>query len=182
MFKWHKLPLTLPENSNIYASEYQLYLPSKEELKRQLEEAQHERAFAKVSKPHLDRPYDFPSAVRQEADILKKIYQHRNKYREYQKLCERLGTTPKDCEALAQIYKRKKRDQDALEWVQRGEELEENHEWRNETAYGLSSLRKELLHRLGRTDEVVPIAWEEFEKHPSYYSYETLMTFVPKNE
>ena len=28
--------LTLPENSNIYASEYQLYLPSKEELKQKL--------------------------------------------------------------------------------------------------------------------------------------------------
>lgn len=34
--------LTLPENSNIYASEYQLYLPSKEALKKQLEEAQRE--------------------------------------------------------------------------------------------------------------------------------------------
>lgn len=32
--------LTLPENSNIRASEYQLYLPSKEELQKQLEEAQ----------------------------------------------------------------------------------------------------------------------------------------------
>jgi len=32
--------LTLPENANIYASEYQLYLPSKEELKNQLEEVQ----------------------------------------------------------------------------------------------------------------------------------------------
>lgn len=31
--------LTLPKGSNIYASEYQLYLPSKEELKKQLEEA-----------------------------------------------------------------------------------------------------------------------------------------------
>lgn len=30
--------LTLPKDSSIYASEYQLYLPSKEELKRQLEE------------------------------------------------------------------------------------------------------------------------------------------------
>lgn len=30
--------LTLPQDSNIYASEYQLYLPSKEELKKQLEE------------------------------------------------------------------------------------------------------------------------------------------------
>jgi hypothetical protein len=31
--------LTLPRDSNIFASKYQLYLPSKEELKRQLEEA-----------------------------------------------------------------------------------------------------------------------------------------------
>jgi hypothetical protein len=29
--------LTLPENANIYASRYLLYLPSKEELKRQIE-------------------------------------------------------------------------------------------------------------------------------------------------
>jgi len=34
--------LTLPENTNIYASEYQLYLPDKETLKKQLEEAQAE--------------------------------------------------------------------------------------------------------------------------------------------
>jgi hypothetical protein len=32
----------LPENANIYASEYQLYLPDKEALKKQLEEAQQE--------------------------------------------------------------------------------------------------------------------------------------------
>ena len=31
--------VTLPRDSNIFASKYQLYLPSKEELKRQLEEA-----------------------------------------------------------------------------------------------------------------------------------------------
>ena len=34
--------LTLPENANIYASEYQLYLPDKAALKKQLEEAQAE--------------------------------------------------------------------------------------------------------------------------------------------
>jgi hypothetical protein len=30
--------LTLPEDSNIYASKYQLFLPSKEELRRKLQE------------------------------------------------------------------------------------------------------------------------------------------------
>lgn len=34
--------LTLPKNANIYASEYQLYLPDKEALRKQLEEAQRE--------------------------------------------------------------------------------------------------------------------------------------------
>jgi predicted nuclease of restriction endonuclease-like (RecB) superfamily len=34
--------LTLPKESNIFASEYKLYLPSKEELKKQMEEAQKE--------------------------------------------------------------------------------------------------------------------------------------------
>lgn len=32
--------ITLPQDANIHASEYQLYLPSKEELQQQLEEAQ----------------------------------------------------------------------------------------------------------------------------------------------
>ncbi len=32
--------ITLPENSNIHASEYKLYLPSKDEFKKQIEEAQ----------------------------------------------------------------------------------------------------------------------------------------------
>lgn len=34
--------LTLPEGSNIHPSEYQLYLPSKEELQKQLEEVKHD--------------------------------------------------------------------------------------------------------------------------------------------
>jgi hypothetical protein len=35
--------LTLPQNSNIYAAQYQLYLPSKEELRQKIQEA--ERAW-----------------------------------------------------------------------------------------------------------------------------------------
>jgi hypothetical protein len=32
--------LTLPQNSNIYASQYQLYLPSKAELRQKIQEAE----------------------------------------------------------------------------------------------------------------------------------------------
>jgi predicted nuclease of restriction endonuclease-like (RecB) superfamily len=37
--------LTLPKDANIFASQYQLYLPSKEELRRQLQEAAQEAEF-----------------------------------------------------------------------------------------------------------------------------------------
>jgi predicted nuclease of restriction endonuclease-like (RecB) superfamily len=37
--------LTLPKDANIFASQYQLYLPSKEELQRQLQEAAQEAEF-----------------------------------------------------------------------------------------------------------------------------------------
>jgi len=36
------IELTLPKDANIYASQYQLYLPSKEDLRRQLEAATRE--------------------------------------------------------------------------------------------------------------------------------------------
>jgi hypothetical protein len=37
--------LTLPPDANIFASKYQLYLPSKEELKARLEQIRYELAF-----------------------------------------------------------------------------------------------------------------------------------------
>jgi len=46
--------LTLPKDANIYASEYQLYLPSKEELKKQLEEAQRDWTIAQTKKTKND--------------------------------------------------------------------------------------------------------------------------------
>ncbi|MEI7695927.1 MAG: hypothetical protein WCI64_09825 [Chlorobium sp.] len=48
--------LTLPKDSNIFAAKYQLYLPSKEELKRELEEAagieRQENSLQKTIIPH----------------------------------------------------------------------------------------------------------------------------------
>jgi hypothetical protein len=38
----------------------------------------------------------------------------------YLALCERTGTTPKDCENIANIYKVKRKYQDALNWDEKG--------------------------------------------------------------
>lgn len=37
--------LTLPKDANIFSAQYQLYLPSKEELQRQIQEAAQEAEF-----------------------------------------------------------------------------------------------------------------------------------------
>ena len=47
--------LTLPKDSNIFASKYQLYLPSKEELKKQMEEA---AGIEHHENPNQDEPKD----------------------------------------------------------------------------------------------------------------------------
>ena len=46
--------LTLPQDSNIYATEYQLYLPDVEELKAQLDLAQAEWEAAQNNKESLN--------------------------------------------------------------------------------------------------------------------------------
>lgn len=45
------IELTLPKDANIYASQYQLYLPSKEDLRRQIEAATREAEEQLGSKP-----------------------------------------------------------------------------------------------------------------------------------
>jgi len=96
----------------------------------------------------------------------------------YLALCERTGTTPKDCENIANIYKVKRKYQDALNWVEKGLKLEKKERWGNQSGFGLTGLQQDLLNNLGRREDAFDIAWLEFKKHPSKISYEKLMKFV----
>ena len=131
-----------------------------------------------VDKRECKRIFDYPMEVRKNISILKVIYVELKDTNAYLALCEKTGTTPNDCENIANIYKVKGNYQEALNWVEKGLELEENGKWGNQSSSGLTGLKQDLLNKLGRREEAFSLAWAEFIEHPSKFSYEGLMKFV----
>lgn len=143
---------------------------------------QFENAFV----PYKSKPpkfiYDYPADVYRSADILKEIYIVKKDIKSYLILCEKTVASPKDCENIAMLYKEKKHFTDALAWVEKGIALEKKREWRNQSSYGLTSMRQELLDKLGRREDAFESAWSEFKKYPSVYGYDELMKYIPKQD
>jgi tetratricopeptide (TPR) repeat protein len=71
---------------------------------------------------------------------------------------------------------------DALSWAKRGLALGEQISGSSMENGDLLRLKRELLTKLGRRDEAIEAAWTEFGRHPSEFSYEELMKYVPKAE
>jgi hypothetical protein len=69
---------------------------------------------------------------------------------------------------------------DALSWLERGLALSEQISGSSMESNDLLRLKRELLTKLGRRDEAINAAWTEFARHPSEFSYEELMKYVPK--
>jgi uncharacterized Zn finger protein len=66
--------------------------------------------------------------------------------------------------------------------VEKGLQLESQEKWPNQDACGLGGIKRGLLKSLGRRDEALQLAWEEFRDHPGEYSYADLMGCVPAAE
>jgi tetratricopeptide (TPR) repeat protein len=141
-----------------------------------------EKAFSTVLQKKSKRVSDYPFEVRENISILKVIYVESKNTDAYLALCEKTGTTPTDCENIVNLYKVKRKYQDALRWVEKGLKLEKKGNWGNQSSFGLTGLKQELLNKLGRREDALELAWIEFKKHPSYFSYETLMKFVDKKD
>jgi tetratricopeptide (TPR) repeat protein len=137
-----------------------------------------EKAYATDLQKKHKRVSDCSWEVRKNVSILKVIYVESKDTAAYLALCERTETTPADCENIANLYRVKGKYQDALNWVEKGLELEENGNWGNQSSLGLTRLQQDLLNNLGRREDAFDLAWAEFIKHPSKFSYEKLMKFV----
>lgn len=141
-----------------------------------------ESAFAPFKGQELKCIHDYPSDVYRPADALKAIYIARKDIRSYLALCEKTIASPKDCENIAKLYKMKRRFADALAWIEKGLALEDQRQWGNESSSALMHIKCELLSRLGRKEDAIRIAWSEFQRYPSIYSYEELMKCTPSKE
>lgn len=139
-----------------------------------------ETAFAPFKCEAPRRIYDYPPEVCLSARVLKSIYIAKRDVRSYIALCEMMAVSSKDCEEVANMYKASRRFADALEWVERGLSLEHDRPWGNESSDSLTTMRRELLDKVGRTEEAFQMAWEHFQGSPCEYAYSDLMEYVAK--
>lgn len=141
-----------------------------------------EDAFSSEKSKKQQTIYDFSYDIRHNADILKGIYITKRDLDSYFAICNKVGMTPKDCEAIAKYYTSKKQWKDAISFVNKGLGLEKERSWPNQSSFELSGMKRELLNKLGHKDEALLSAWRDFKKAPSEYSYKELMKYTPKKE
>ena len=141
-----------------------------------------ETAFAQFKCEAPRRIYDYPTEVCLSARVLKSIYIAKRDARAYIALCEMMAVSPKDCEAVASMYKARRRFAEALEWVERGLSCGYDRDWGNESSSSLTFMRREFLDKVGRKEEAFQVAWEQFQKHPCEYAYADLMKHVARED
>jgi len=141
-----------------------------------------EQAFSAVLPKKNQRVFDYPWDVRKNVSILKVIYVELKNTDDYLALCKKTGTSPTDCENIANIFKVKRKYQNALSWVEKGLMLEKEGNWGNQSGFELTGLQQDLLNKLGRREDAFDLAWIEFKKHPSNFSYEKLIKFVDRKD
>jgi tetratricopeptide (TPR) repeat protein len=128
------------------------------------------------------RAVEAESACREWGAVLRTIYVAQRNIAAYVVIAEQTGLTPADCHAVATLLRGRRKPEDALAWVERGLGIERNAPHESTAGHELARLRRELWTRLGRGDEALDAAWVDFRKHPSKYTYDDLMQFVPKSE
>jgi uncharacterized Zn finger protein len=126
--------------------------------------------------------FDYENDVRLPAMSLKQIYRSLCDAPAYAGLCEQLGFSPRDCERLAEMEISKKHWAKALEWVEKGIALEPTRDWHNESSHSLKELKPEILLHLGRKEDALALAWNEFQGNPGEFTYEELMRYAPRSE
>ena len=111
---------------------------------------------------------------------MRAIYCAQRDVQAYIALAEQIGLKLEDCLAVARLFAPRK-PAEALAWVERGRALDCEKPFQS-GAVDLNKLHRELLTRLGRQNEALNAAWADFRKHPSKFTYDDLMKFVPKAE
>ena len=115
------------------------------------------------------------------SDMLRTVYFAQKNVDAYVALSEATGLTARDCHALATMLVSRRKPAGALSWVERGLALDKKDPHGSMAGHDLAHLKRDLLSKLGRGNEALDAAWTEFRAHPSKYSYDDLMKYVPNS-
>jgi len=125
-----------------------------------------------------DKDSTYPYGLRCKIELVKLVFTQKGDFKSYIEFVQKIGVTPKDCEEIAKIFQKKKKYTQALEWIEKGLKLNSKKEHASSSSYKLVDLKKELLSKFGNKDEALNMAWNDFKKHPSDFSYRDVMKYV----
>lgn len=138
---------------------------------------------AKKTAAKDDKLGESPDYIRRHwGEILRPLYAAQKDVAAYVALTEETGLTAKDCHAIAKLLVSKRQPKEALSWVERGFEVDKQTPQGSIASHDLAKLKRDLLNKLGRGDEALNAAWADYRKHPSAYTYDDLMKYVPKGQ
>lgn len=116
---------------------------------------------------------------RRAIETLKKLYAESKNTTALIAFCDQHGADQRDCLNLAIVFFSRKKFDRALEWAEKGLNLKED---RYSKEYELKELRRKILKSAGRGSDAVADAWADFEKHPSIYSFESVIESAKPKE
>ena len=122
------------------------------------------------------------SVLRRCGETLRTLYVAQHNLEMYVAFAEETGVTAQDCHAVATLLVSRRKPEEALAWVERGIDLDKKTPNGSSAGYDLASVKRQLLVKLGRGNEALDAAWADYCRHPSKYTYEDLMKYVPKAE
>jgi hypothetical protein len=122
------------------------------------------------------------NVCRRWGEVLRTLYAAQKDVAAYVSLAEETGLTAKDCHAIATLLVSKRKPEEALSWVERGFEVDKQTPHGSMASHDLAQLKRDLLTKLGRGDDALDAAWSDYRKHPSTYTYDDLMKYVPKGQ
>jgi tetratricopeptide (TPR) repeat protein len=130
-----------------------------------------------------DRDKRFAGCARRRwSGVLKTLLAGQRDVVAYIALCEQTAFEAKDCKTIAKIYRKRRRPEDALTWVERGLEIARSDSRSAHEKNNLREMKRALLAKLGRPAEALQSAWSEFEAYPSTFTYKEMMRYVPAKE
>lgn len=115
-------------------------------------------------------------------ETLKIIYAVGCDLKSYIFICEETELLPKDCEIIAGLLLSRRKPAEALEWVEKGLKIQKDERLYRGSSYNLDTMKRDILTKLGRSEEALEDAWQNFLKHPHEFSHKELIKHIPKRQ
>ncbi len=119
---------------------------------------------------------------RQWGETLKSIYAAGRDFKSYLSICDETELLPIDCEMLAGMLLSRRKPAEALKWVEKGLIIQSNNQLYRGSSYKLNTMKRYILTKLGRPEEALADAWQNFSKHPDEFTHKELLKHIPKQQ